>query len=135
MVLPTLGRNEEGSWLFPQVYGLPPGPDLHAFPTWVCPHSPTDTFLGATALLPQWFCHPSDLPSHQPLWYEVRVFPSHRPPLCFPKITRFPKITQSVQVFARWCCYLRSTQRLLPPEASRVRKKQRLRVSVGAWSP
>ncbi|XP_035886711.1 appetite-regulating hormone isoform X3 [Phyllostomus discolor] len=46
-------------------------------------------------------------------------FPSHRPPLCF------PKITPSVWVSACWSCYLRSTLQLLPLQTSRLHSKQR----------
>lgn len=109
----------QGSWLFPQVYGLPPGPDLHAFPSRVCHHSPAECgqryFSG---------CH------HPPPSVVLPSFPTASSVVCsqdvsitqatslFPKITCFPKIT----VCAGVCLLVllsKINTALLPPEASR----------------
>lgn len=112
----------QGSWLFPQVYGLP-GPDLHAVPTRVCPHSPAVSgqrdFSGR-------HCPPSAvLPSVRSSFLPTGVLCGMWSG-CF-RHTGHLSVSQRYQsaLFARWRRYLRSTQRLLPPEASGVRKQQR----------
>lgn len=128
LVSPTLGRNEGSE---PGKLALSPSrwssswSRFACISTWVCPHSPAvsgQRYFPGCRLPPPSVVLPSIRPSFLPtsilcgMW--SGWFPSHGPPLCF------PKITQSVRVFARWCCYLRSTQWLLPPEASGQEKAE-----------
>lgn len=119
LAFPTLERNEESepgnTGPFPKSKDFlqtPPGPALWAFTTpglspFHCEWA-VRSFLGATFLLLQWFCHQSALPSSPTSLDSVVRGQGGFHHTSWPPLSS-PTTVQRVWVFARWCYYLRST--------------------------